>query len=606
MSFLVFLPVMLSVGICLVPVFILRRSEYKRAQDYFVSSQPAPPNVIRNASVAYAVRMAAFGPFFAWGASGDFWPAIISSVCFGLGIYLIYILRRPMLYFLDHALVGDRSITVHEFIARRHGNDPRVRLFAASLTIFALIALVAGEAFAVAALLKPIVTGYGQSIHLVMVGLFLLMALYAVVSGNSGAMHSAQLQLGMLYLGLFGSTALLLYLHVSALTPMPPQGAFAVVFVTACCALVLYYRRSKYVDTSPVAKAGPTNNNEIKPSRRSPGAGPLRVFEKILNPCISVFAVLIIVLALMEFYSAGIPALARDSVAVLQMRTGTSGVGLVALALLPLFYPLIDITNWQRIAAAEKDRDRNTTGPSRRSAALRGIFRTYALESPLLCLFMCMFGAVATMSMQAPAGADMVGAFMQQLVSARNPVTAAALSLLLVSVAAMALSTMSSAFSASLCTIRYDLLPAFWPKLVPGETQAREAIARRRTLVAGGALFLLMLAAFCVADTSLQISVTSSTFLALIFAFCCAQLSFAPLILGPMIARTTGGGETVSPGWALAILGIGAASGLGAVTGYLATGMEPWLWAAVPICLGSGFLLFAAAQLWPGNSAGPA
>jgi hypothetical protein len=33
---------------------------------------------------------------------------------------------------------------------------------------------------------------------------------------------------------------------------MPPHGAFAVVFVAVCCALILWYRRSKYVDTTPV------------------------------------------------------------------------------------------------------------------------------------------------------------------------------------------------------------------------------------------------------------------------------------------------------------------------------------------------------------------
>jgi len=30
---------------------------------------------------------------------------------------------------------------------------------------------------------------------------------------------------------------------------------------------------------------------------------------------------------------------------------------------------------------------------------------------------------------------------------------------------------------------------------------------------------------------------------------------------------------------------------------YLATGNEPWLWAAAPGCLGSSFLLFAIARL---------
>ena len=57
------------------------------------------------------------------GLSGRIWPAIINSAFFGLGVCLIYILRRPMLEFMESALNGDRSITVHDFIARQHGND---------------------------------------------------------------------------------------------------------------------------------------------------------------------------------------------------------------------------------------------------------------------------------------------------------------------------------------------------------------------------------------------------------------------------------------------------------------------------------------------------
>ena len=173
---------------------------------------------------------------------------------------------------------------------------------------------------------------------------------------------------------------------------------------------------------------------------------------------------------------------------------------------------------------------------------------------------------------------------------------AVALPLLLICVLAAALSTMSALFSASLCTIRYDLLAALWPELAPGQAEAsKETTARRRTVAAGCGLGLGFAAAFCAADASLQISFTSSNFLALLFACCCAQLSFVPLVLGPIIGRTRGGG-TVNPGWALVILGSGAASSIVAVTVYLVTGAEAWLWAAVPACLGSGLVLFAIAR----------
>jgi hypothetical protein len=593
MSFATFLPLLLALGICFIPVWLLRYPDYRRAQDYFVSSQYTRPEVVRNASIAYALRMAAFGPLFAWGASGDLWPAIIGSAFFGLGVYLIYILRQPLLEFLDDALSRDRSITVHEFIARQHGNDPRVRLLAASLTVFALLGLLVAEALGVAAFLKPMLPGSAAAVYWFVFGALLLTVLHAILSGHSGVMHSAQLQLGMLYLGLFGSTALLLYLHVSALTPMPPHGTFAVVFVAVCCAIMLYYRRSRYVDTDPIRRA--TSNAD--PGRASSGARLLSRFEKIFNACLSVLLGLIIVVALMEFYAAGLPTFVRDSAAALQTGTRVPGVGLIALCLLPLFYPLVDVTNWQRLAAARKDMSSSGVEPGRQSAVLRGVFRIYAVESSLVWLLMCMLGAIAVIAIGMPGGADVLQIFVAQLISEHNEVAVVALPLLLICVFAVALSTMSALFSASLCTIRYDLLAALWPELAPGQGQAlKEATARRRTLVAGGGLGLAVATIFCVADASLQISFTSGTFLALLFAFCCAQLSFAPLVLGPIVGRLRGGLGTVSPGWAVVILGFGAASGVAAVTVYLATGTEAWLWAAVPACLGSGLVLFAIAR----------
>jgi hypothetical protein len=600
MPLVLFLP-LVSLAIYLIPIYLLRRKAYARAQDYFVSSEHTPPGVIRNSSVGYALKMATFGPFFVWGASGDFWPAIIYSAFFGLGVCLIYILRRPMLAFMESALNGDRSITVHDFIARQHGNDPRVRLLASGLTIFAILALVIGEALVLATFLKPVLSDDAVSTYVFVSGIVTLTALYTTLSGNSGVMRSAQSQLGMLYLGLFGATALLLYLLISALRPMSPHSTFAIVFVAACCAIIPLYRRSRYVDTSPIRTA---NSNTDRSGREPLGARLFRRFEKILNACISVLAGWIIAVGLMQLYSDGLPAIARESAAALQTRTGLSSMALVALLLLPLFHPIVDMTNWQRLAAFEKDS--SDIEPSRRLAIFRGILRIYAVETPLMSLFMCMFGGIAVVLMATPGGADAIEAFIRELAAEENAMATAALSLLLVSVFAIALSTMSSLFSASLCTVRYDVLPAFWPDLASAKAQAAQEAARR-TVMAGGALYLVMIiAGFLTAGAYLQMSFASSEFLGLLFAFYCAQLSFVPLILGPVIGRRSEGAGTVSSGWALVILGFGAAIGLVAVAVYLTSGNESWLWSAVPACLGSGLVLFILARLWPGKTAAAA
>ena len=76
---LVFLPLIIALGICLLPIWLLPRRNFQRPRDYFIASQPTPPDVMRNSGVSYPMRIATLGPFFAWGANGDLWPAIIGA-----------------------------------------------------------------------------------------------------------------------------------------------------------------------------------------------------------------------------------------------------------------------------------------------------------------------------------------------------------------------------------------------------------------------------------------------------------------------------------------------------------------------------------------------
>src|SRR5260370_21794512 len=259
----------------------------------------------------------------------------------------------------------------------------------------------------------------------------------------------------MCYLGLFGAVALRLYLMISALRPMTPHGTVAVIFVAACCAVMPLYRRSRYVDTGPIRGASSDATNE---AGREPFAARLfRRFEKILNACISVFAAWVIVVAVMQLYADGLSAAGIDSIAALATGTRVPSVGLAALGLLPLFHPLVDMSNWQRIAVFAKDA--GVLEPSRRPAAFRGIVRIYAVETPLMSLFMCMFGVIGVVTMPTPDGANPVADFLREVTAEQNALAGAALSLLLLSVFAIALSTMSSLLSASLCTVCYDVLP---------------------------------------------------------------------------------------------------------------------------------------------------
>jgi hypothetical protein len=566
---------------------LLRRKICARAHDYFVSSEYTPPAAIQNASIAYALPLTTVAALFAWGASTDVWPAIVSAVSLGVGVWLLYAVRAPMLAFLSRALRRDQSITVHEFITKLHGNDARLRVLASSLTVFALAGLTVAVTLALADLLKPIMPD-PVSPYLIAACVLLVAIVSVIWSGNSGVIRAAQTQLGVIYLGLFVATTLLIYLAMSGAPSLPPQATFAVLFVAASCIAFMIYRQTRYIDTSPFHKtrSGDSAGVETEPS----GAGAFVRFEKVLNVSVSVFAGFVIAFAYIAVSGNDYLALIQDAAtATLASGTQVSWLEIMSLVLLPLLYPLADLSNWQRIAAFEKNNP-GTDDTTRDTRAYRGLFRIYAIETPLIWLFLCMVGALGA----AAAFGEGIGMaeFAERLLQQDNFISTGAVAFLLVAVFAMAFAMMSSAFSASLCAIRYDILPALWPELRSDTgSPAEQAVAQQRSVIAGGAFYLLMLIAL-----GLVAGLGGGR---LVVAFYCAQLAPVPLLLGPVTARARGGYGIVSGGWALAIVAVSAAIGIGAVAVHLATGVEALLWAAVPATLASGALLFIIARLWP-------
>src|SRR5712675_2268989 len=378
-------------GISLIPIYILRRREYARAREYFVASEPTPGGVVQNSSIAYSLQIAAFAQFFSWGARGDFWPAIVCSATFGAGLYLIYRLRRPMLGFLSQALDRDRSITVPGFIARHHGNDPRVQLFAAALSVLAFAGLITGVAIGVASLVNQVVPGGLNLTSAIACGLLGLTMLYTIPAGNSGAMRSAQAQLGILYLGLIGSILVVLYMLISSAVRMPPRGTFAVAVLAVCCAIVLIYRRSRYIDTSPIGRPASGEGVDIEPR----GAPLFRRFSRVTNELIALVVAITLGVAVIDLYAQGFSAVVTESVAALRAVTPTSISVLMALVLVAIFYPIVDTTNWLRIAALPTDGGQTPE-------AFAGVLGMYAGASALLWLMICTFGTIAVLATGMP------------------------------------------------------------------------------------------------------------------------------------------------------------------------------------------------------------
>jgi len=581
-----------------VPVVVLRRQEFARTEDYAVAAGWTPPGVLQNASIAYTLRLALFAPAFVWGARGDLLPALVFAAAAGIGIFLLYGVRRPLRNFFQGALAREQSITVHAFIAGLCGGDRRVRLAAAGLTLVALAGLLIAEAVGLTALLKPMQPGSAWWAYGVVAVMLAAVPLYATPSGHSAVMQAAQAQLGMVYVGLFGAAGFLLYLLLAAFPPMPPHGTLAITGVAVICIALLAYRRSRYVDTSAIAvAAGSVGAAPVEPR----ASRLLRRFNKVLNPLVSALLVTTAVFALMGLFTIGIDKVMRDAAATLRQPTGMTGIELMTLILLPLCYPLVDVTNWQQFAAFEKN------GPADQgSAGLRRIIRTYALETALIVLFVVMISAVAAMATGtrgAGGGIDIVQTVMARLARQQNLIAAGASALLLIGMIAIAFSTMIALFSAGLCTLHFDLLPLLRQRTVPAPAGPESAglgpIPPQRVIAVGFWLFLAVACGFALVEGLLTDRAISRGYLAVLLALACCQLAFAPVVVAALIGLRRDAATAVKPQGGLASLGAGAVAGIGAVVIYLVTGTTTWLWVAVPACLVCGAMIAAIAQWWP-------
>jgi hypothetical protein len=600
MPSIAWLSLVLLLGIPSLPLFVLRRRKYLRAREYFVASESTPPGVVQSSSMAYSLQLTIFCYLFNLGARGHFWPAVAVSAMFGAGLYLIYKLRRPILAFFGRALAQDQSITIPAFVASQHGDDPRLRVFAAALTVVAFMGLGTASALGFASLLNNVFQGGPIARLAISCCMLALMAMYTIPAGNTGIMRSAQLQLGVLYFGLLGSILLTLYLLISSGRPVPLQATVAVAALAACCAVVMIYRRSRYIDTSPI---GPPISGEDYTERFS--ARVFRRISRVLNELICILAATALGLALLALTTENSSTVLAKSLSAPQKASQMSIPTLIGLALLPLLHPLVDMTNWLRIAALEADPNAVHTGPLAGVPFAR-IIRMYAGGSAVVWLITCMFGTIAVTATGMATEGDLLTSFVMQLGSQENEIADMALWLLLASLFAMASLALSAMFSASLAVIRYDVVPAIWQvKESEHAKLSYQAFARRRAIILGCALSVATLLVFCAFNGNSDVNFTSDGFLGLLLACLCVQLAFLPLVLGPLIRPERGNSAALSPAWAIAVLGVGVTSGMGTVIICLLTDHGAWLWTAVPSCLGSGLSLSAIAWLWTARRSAP-
>ena len=545
------------------------------------------PRVIQNASIVYTLGLVALAPLLAWGITGELWPVLLYLLAVGLGLFLLYALRRPILQFLDDALLHDRSITVHDFIARRHGGDSRVRALAAALTVFALYGLSVCVMVGLAIVLRPIFSGSGAVTDAFIAVIFLIVAACTIFAGRLGILYATQVQLGFIYLGLFAATVFLLYLQGSAVGVMPLKGIVALLLIAVVCAIVHFRRRARYVDTSIRASIAGADT----PRGREPvGVRLLVRLQKILNTFVGILAMTLMVLATivaaLEIFLGGVPDIAREGLAALAAGTSASAMTLVSLIVLPLLHPLVDIVNWQRLAAFARLRGGSELKNGEWAAAFKTFGVTYAIEVPLMALFIVLFGVIAGLTLTGTSVGDATGVFMTSLLALETSVATIIASLLMLGVLALAAATIGSLFAAGLCVVRSDVVPALRSR---SGGSADEGPART-PLIAGLIFGGLVLVTFAVADR--VGTADSAGLLGAMLGFGSAQIALAPLVLVPLLAGRTRFSAVTAP-WALAVLLVGGAIAVSMTIAGLVFGkVAPLSW-AVPAVFVSSMLVFA-------------
>jgi hypothetical protein len=512
-----------------------------------------------------------------------------------LGLFLLYALRRPMLQFLQGALVHNRSITVHEFIARRHGNDPRVRALAATLTVFAIYGLIVCVMIGLAAVLRTFLSDSGAITDLFIAAIFLVVAGSTLFSARLEILYATQVQLGLAYFGLFASTVFLLYLQGSAIGAMPLNGIVALALIAVVCAVVYFRRRARYLDSS-VRPSAATNARGREPI----GVRLFVRLQKILNSFVGILAMTLTVLATIvtafELFVGGAPMLAREGLNALWSGTPLSGMMLTSLILLPLLHPIVDVVNWQRFAAFARIRDGSQFKEGEWTAAFKNFGVTYAIEVPLMGLFVVLFGVVAGLTLAGASEGEATHAFLTNLLAQENSVATAVACFLVLGILALAVATMGSLFSAGLCVVGCDIAPTLRSQPASASRDAADGTPAHSTLVAGLAIAVLVLATFLLADMRDDHMSKISGVLGAMLGFSSIQIALAPLVLAPLLAGT-GRFGTVTPAWALAILFVGAAIGVGLTVAGLVFGYPFALSLAVPATFGSTTLLFVIAAL---------
>ncbi len=481
------------------------KKDLAHPDDFFVAYKKVGVTAFSSSSIAYAFQVSTIYPFLLWGASHFYFVPAVNTICWGLGILFFFLCFDRYKSFIG------TDLTLHGFLGIRHGLS--VRVTASYLTILGFLGFAIAETYFGSRVLLSIIENRNVFYVVVLVAMLFVYG-YIAYGGQLSSIRTDQLQLIIAYIGVFGLMLYFFYLLARNGSNISGALSASLIILLIYIPIILLFRRFRF----------------IRFSEEDTVAN--KVINRVLNTTIVVLLILIFATAAFNLLRSG-------------STFGVSGVidiqgfglpGLLSLAVLPLCWQFVDLTNWQRLLSVKptsEDAQQGTYHDIRKGLLI------YAVESPFTWIIFIFFGLLTVTALPNFGFQDLLVDLPKQLIHSPSVPQRFFGYTFIVSVLAIMLSTVDSFIVGIVFTFVYDSYPKTRRLLDSHNANEIKKSYRRITNVGrvfGLTVVLLGMFLFVLFDKNTPNG--GELFINLLLAFYSAQLSFFPLVFGILFLST--------------------------------------------------------------------
>lgn len=539
------LAIALPLLIYVIGALSVKRKDILNPDDYFVAYKKVGVTAFSSSSIAYAFQVSTIYPFLLWGASGFYFVPAVNTICWGLGIFIFLLCFNRYKQFIG------KDLTLHGFLGEHYGL--RVRVVASYLTIIGFLGLAIAETYFGSKVLLSIIENKNIFYFVI---LFALLFVYGYIAygGQLSSIRTDQLQLIISYIGIFG--LMLFFCYLLILNGTHISGALTISFLILIIYIpvVLLVRKFKFINFSEKDSKGN------------------KIINVVLNTAIVILLTLVAGISIFQLTKSDF----EFSINNLFNIEGFGIPGLISLAILPLCFQFVDLSNWQRLLSVKTDDESDSEGLFKN---IRKGLKIYAIESPFTWIVFIFFGLLTVSSLPNFSFQDLLIDLPKSLINSGDLIQEFFGFAFIVSVLAIMLSTVDSFIIAIIFTFVYDSYGKT-RKLIDSKNEIAIKTNYKRIINAGKVfgLITILLGVFLFVLFDKKIPNGGELFINLLFAFYAAQLSFFPLIFGILFFQ-----KQPSTFWALSSMVSGAVGGI--VVGVYAVLFKSELaWYPILIC----------------------